>query len=109
MPVPLTHVEATLLVPVGDAFLGVLAEVRMSRASRDLRPRRRVVEHDFHFLRGLGKLGVDGGRERIHPLGPAWIVYPQRARALRTELALRRREGCALGALFLHPGAIRRD
>ena len=65
MPVPLTHVEATLLVPVGDAFLGVLAEVRMSRASRDLRPRRRVVEHDFHFLRGLGKLGVDGGRERV--------------------------------------------
>src|SRR3712207_1635726 len=88
--------QAVPLVPVGERDVRAFGEVPVVLRRRNLAPRRGVIEHDVHPLRGLGERGVYHGGEGVDERGPAWVVDPERAAAVAAEASL----GGALFAVY---------
>src|SRR5436190_19378903 len=93
---PSVYGESSFAMPVGDRFVRIFAEMRVLAAGGDVCPRCRIVQHQLDVFPGLRQRRVDCRRERIDPLGPAWIRHPERARAFDAEVALTLRPAAAL-------------
>src|SRR5688572_18425035 len=81
--------QPPLAVPVDDGFIGILAKAAVALALlRQPAPARLRVEKDVLIRRRQRKFRVDRRGERIDPLGPSPVPYPERAAAVRAEMAL---------------------
>src|SRR5438477_11086382 len=103
------HFQKPLAVPVGDTFLRILGETGVLGAVRNVGPWRRVIGHDLDVLHGPRQWRVDGRSERVDPVFPARIPYPERASALRAEMPARLGYLLALALAFRESRAIDGD
>ena len=96
-------------MPLQQRLLGKLAELLVFAPGLDLDPRRFVIQQQMRVFRRCRQGRVDGGSERMHQVGPGWIIEPQRAAAAAAKVALAGAGVDALFAFALEAGVIDAD
>ena len=77
-------------MPLGDRLIGIALELLVPGICANAHPGSLGVEQQVRALRGHGKRGVDGRRDRVYELRPARIPQPERAAADAAEVPLPR-------------------